>query len=41
MRLLPGFALVACLLQGCASAPATPPQVDNTFFRDDLKRRPS
>ena len=36
MRLLPGFALVACLLQGCASAPATPPQVDNTFFRDEL-----
>ena len=36
MRLLPGIALVACLLlQGCATAPTAPP-ADTAFFRDEL-----
>jgi Tfp pilus assembly protein PilF len=36
MRSLPALALVLCLLQGCASAPAPAPQADGTFFRDEL-----
>jgi Tfp pilus assembly protein PilF len=37
MRLLPGIALVACLLlQGCATAPAGSPVADAAFFRDEL-----
>ena len=36
MRWLPGFALVVCLLQGCATTPVPAPKADSAFFRDQL-----
>jgi Tfp pilus assembly protein PilF len=33
---VPGFAVVLCLLQGCATTPAPAPKADNAYFHDEL-----